>query len=248
MKRILIAGALALAAGGQALAADLPPGPMPPRAPATYVPVAVPYYNWGGIYLGINGGYDGFGNSNWTNGPLATSTGSFSTKGFLGGGTLGANFQAGAFVFGVEGDLDWDNISGTSVAGCGFGAGAGISCQTQQNWLGTARGRVGYAFDRILIYATGGGAFGNIKGTINGSTPPLGTSSNTEFGWTAGAGIEYALAQNWTAKVEYLFVDFANGSFGIPAMGGPAPFPATTAAISLNENIVRAGVNYKFNF
>ena len=81
MKRMLIAGALALAAGGQALAADLPqPGPLPPRAPATYVPAPVPVFSWTGIYVGINGGY-AFGDSNWTR-RVNGSTGNFSTEGF----------------------------------------------------------------------------------------------------------------------------------------------------------------------
>jgi outer membrane immunogenic protein len=115
MKRILIAGAFALAVGGPALAADLPQ-PMPPRAPATYVPTTVPYYNWGGIYFGVNGGYD-YGRSNWSG--AGVSTGTFNAPRFLVGGTLGANFQAGAFVFGVEGDLDYASLSGsaTCVAG-----------------------------------------------------------------------------------------------------------------------------------
>ena len=113
MKRILWAGAFALVAGGQALAADLPPPPPAPRAPATYVPVAVPVYNWSGIYIGANGGY-GFGTSNW-NQPAFGSTGNFNTNGWLAGGTVGANYEFwGGAVLGVEGDWDWTNLSGTS--------------------------------------------------------------------------------------------------------------------------------------
>ncbi len=232
MKRILIAGAFALAAGGQALAADLPqPGPPPPRAPSTYVPVTAPGYNWSGFYLGINGGY-GFGQSNWT--PTGfTPTGTFSTSGFLAGGTLGANYQMGAFVLGIEGDGDWTNLSG-SITCTGS-----VTCQTSSNWLATARGRIGYAFDRILLYGTGGGAAGNIK-AYNSFTS--GTDSNTEYGWTAGAGIEFAFAQNWTAKVEYLYVDLANGACNASCPGF-AP-----VAVSFTESLVRAGINYKFSF
>jgi len=139
MKRILIAGALALAAGGQALAADLPqPAPQPPRAPATYVPAQAPYFSWTGIYVGINGGY-GFGQSNWT-APLGAPTGNFSTSGFLVGGTLGGNYQMGAFVIGLEGDGDWSNANGTSFSSCPAG------CTTQSTWLATVRGRAGYAW------------------------------------------------------------------------------------------------------
>lgn len=232
MNRILIAGAFALALGGPALAADLPPpAAPPPRAPATYVPAAVPYYNWGGVYFGVNGGGI-FGNSNWS--APAGSTGNFNTTGFLVGGTVGANFQAGAFVFGVEGDLDWDNVSGNTSSGpC-----AGFTCTTSQNYLGTARGRIGYAWDRVLFYGTGGGAFANIKA---GNSATGGTDNNNEFGWTAGAGIEFAFAQNWTAKAEYLYVSLQNGNCTAACGGVSVP-------VTLKENVARVGVNYKFNF
>ena len=227
MKRILIAGALALAAGGQALAADLPqPAPAPPRAPAAYLPAPVSY-NWGGIYLGINGGYS-FGNA--TDQICCVS---FSPSGFLIGGTLGGNYQIGAFVIGLEGDGDWSNFDGTSVgAGCVPGG-----CETKSTWLATVRGRAGWAWDRVLFYGTGGGAFGNVQaGAIGG---PFDTATQT--GWTAGVGVEGAFAQNWTAKIEYLYVDL--GNLACTAAGcGPGN------AVNVTENIVRAGVNYKFSW
>src|SRR5580658_7207250 len=133
MKRILIAGAFALAAGGQALAADLPP-PMapPPRAPATYVPAPVPIFSWTGFYIGVNGGY-AFGQSNWTAPLPLGSTGNFNTSGFLAGGTVGGNYQFGSFVVGAEGDFDWSNLSGSTP--CTSFGGTPTSCQTQSNWL-----------------------------------------------------------------------------------------------------------------
>jgi outer membrane immunogenic protein len=236
MKRILIVGALALAAGGQALAADLPqPAPQPPRAPATYVPAQAPYFSWTGIYVGINGGY-GFGQSNWT-APVGASTGNFGTSGFLVGGTLGGNYQMGSFVIGLEGDGDWNNANGTTFSSCPAG------CTTQSTWLATVRGRAGYAWDRVLLYGTGGAAFGNVQAGA-GAFP---FASGTQTGWTAGAGVEWAFTPNWTAKVEYLFVNLGNlpcpsTSCGIP-FGAPAGTPST---VSFTENIVRAGVNYKF--
>jgi outer membrane immunogenic protein len=243
MKRIFVAGAFALAIGGPALAADLPP-PIapPPRAPATYVPVVAPYYNWGGIYIGINGGYN-YASSVWTGAGGVGSTGTFNPTGFLGGGTLGANYQAGAFVFGGEADFDWTNLTGSSVAGCGTAAlGLAVNCQTSQNYLGTARARAGYAWDRVLFYVTGGGAAGNIKATVNGSG--LGTDNTNAFGWTGGGGIEFAIAPNWTAKAEYLYVALGNGTCNA-ACGTPA---AGAASVTLKENLARVGVNYKFNF
>jgi outer membrane immunogenic protein len=235
MKRILMAVALALAAGGQALAADLPPGPPPPRAPATYAPVPVPVFTWTGIYVGVNGGY-AFGDSNWSAPPPAT--GNFSTDGFLFGGTLGGNYQWGQFVLGVEGDWDWSNLNGTTYSTCGS-----YGCETKSDWLATARVRVGYAFDRFLVYGTGGGAFGNLEASA-GSLP---FSSSTQIGWTAGGGVEYAFTPNLTAKVEYLYVDLGTQSCGVgycsTAFANPAGTPTT---VSLTENIVRAGINYKF--
>ena len=232
MKRILIAGALALAAGGQALAADLPPGPPPPRAPATYVPVPVPVFTWTGIYIGVNGGY-AFGDSSWTD-PILGSTGNFDTSGFLAGGTLGGNYQWGQFVLGVEGDWDWSNLNGTTYSGCPGG------CETKSDWLATARVRAGYAWDRFLFYGTGGGAFGDLQAAAGGF--PF--SSSTQIGWTAGGGVEYAFTPNLTAKVEYLYVDLGNQSCAVAI--APAGIISLATTVTLTENVVRAGLNYKF--
>ncbi|HXD13450.1 MAG TPA: outer membrane protein [Xanthobacteraceae bacterium] len=238
MKRILIAGAVALAAaGGQVLAADLPPAAAPPRAPAAYIPPP-PVFSWTGFYLGINGGY-GFGQSSWTN-PAFTPTGNFNTSGFLVGGTLGANYQMGAFVIGLEGDGDWNNANGTTFLGGGVGCFPG--CNTQSTWLATVRGRAGYAWDRVLFYGTGGAAFGDVQGAFGG----LPFASGTQTGWTAGAGVEWAFLPNWTAKVEYLYVNLGNFSCPTTSCGAGAP-PAATS-VSFNENIVRAGINYKFGW
>jgi outer membrane immunogenic protein len=239
MKRILIAGAFALAAGTQAFAADLPPPvQMPPRAPAVYVPAPSPAYNWGGIYLGINAGY-GFGSSTWTT-PLGTS-GSFSADGAVAGGTLGFNYQVGTWVLGGEGDFDWQNLRGASAAASICGPAAVGGCDTASNWLATFRGRVGYAADRILIYGTAGGAVTDIE-TSTGALP---WATNTELGWTAGAGVEAALTDNLTAKLEYLFADFSHATCSAAASCATTVTPST---VSFYENMVRLGVNYKFNF
>jgi outer membrane immunogenic protein len=114
-----------------------------------------------------------------------------------------------------------------------------FSCETSSSWLATFRGRVGFAMDRWLPYVTAGGAYGNVKATA--TLPILGLSSSessSQFGWTFGAGFEYAFLENWTAKLEYLYVDL--GSFN------PLPAPAVNN-ISFRENIVRVGLNYKFS-
>ena len=168
MKRILFAGAVVIAAATQAFAADLPP-PMapPPRAPAAYVPIA-PAWSWTGFYLGLNGGY-GFGSSSW--GLPVTSSGTYSTDGFQLGVTVGGNYQIGALVLGLEGDYDWQNIrGGSSTAPCSTVSSnfIGTGCATSSNWIATFRGRVGYAFDRLMVYATAGGAGTDIRASSGG--------------------------------------------------------------------------------
>ena len=190
----------------------------------------VSYYNWTGFYAGINAGY-GFGMSEWSLLPGSQ----IKPKGAMFGGTVGYNWQAGAIVYGLEGDFDWSGVKG-SVA---CGPGGAVNCETSNTWLATFRGRVGYAFDRWLPYFTGGGAYGNVKATTSVPAAGLTTSASSgQFGWTVGAGLEYAFMGNWTAKLEYLYVDL--GSFD----AGVAP---VVNNVSFNENIVRAGLNYKFS-
>jgi outer membrane immunogenic protein len=257
MKRILIAAVASLLAASRASAADLPvrTGPAP-----AYYPVAT-VYDWGGGYIGINGGY-AFGQSEWSdpfNPSGNTSSGHFNVNGGLVGGTMGVSGQWGAWVFGVEGDFDWQGLSGTSSSAfctsifpssaVGSLAG-GLSCRTQSNWIGTLRARGGYAWDRILVYGTVGGAGVNVQASLNG----LPTQTDVEFGWTAGGGLEWAFADNWTAKVEYLFVGLSGKA---PCNHGyscgydlPATLTATAVngnnTVTLNENIIRVGVNFKF--
>jgi outer membrane immunogenic protein len=241
MKRILMIGALAFATAAPALAADLPPPNMPPpRAPAAYIP-APPPFSWTGFYVGLNAGY-GFGNSSWTT-PVG-SVGSYTMNGALAGGTIGGNYQIGQFVVGAEGDIDWQNLRGVSQNGfCGIAAVGG--CATASDWLATLRARAGFAADRALFYVTGGGAFTDIKP----STGALSYGGGTEVGWTGGGGVEYAITDNWTAKVEYLYASFqkatCNAASCAPVNAAPT-FAIAPASVTFHENLVRAGVNYKF--
>ena len=207
-----------IAASYSAQAADIPrPIYKGPRT-------VVAYYNWTGFYAGINAGY-GFGDSTWSAVPAATNK----PKGFLVGGTLGYNYQVGSIVLGIEGDIDWSDVKDSVTCA------PGVTCETSNGWLATIRGRAGYAFDRWMPYVTGGGAYGNVKAT---RSPPAVSSSNDQFGWTVGAGVEYAFLGNWSAKLEYLYVDL--GSFNAaPAL--------PVGNVSFKENIVRAGLNYKFS-
>lgn len=208
---------------------------------------AAPTYNWAGIYVGINGGW-GFGNAKWTaNTGVGNISGTPSDNGGVVGGTLGGNFQAGAFVFGLESDFDYSGINtGTSSSICALVG----TCQTGNTWLSTLRGRFGFAMDRVLFYGTAGGVFGNEQTTLNGTN-----TTHTQAGWTAGVGVEYAFTDNWTAKLEYLYADLGSTSAsGICVIGAcvKAPFTATGIPFNLNasltDSLVRVGVNYKFNF
>jgi iron complex outermembrane receptor protein len=222
--------------------ADASPTVVTKAAPVAWTETTSPVVNWTGIYLGLNGGFT-FGASNWTDSVTAGSTGNFGTSGFVFGGTVGANYQVGSVVFGIDADGDWADASGfgtfTASALCGGG------CFTTSSWLSTVRGRAGYAFDRFLIYGTGGAAFGNVR--ANFSNDPV--TSSIEARWTVGAGVEVALARNWSAKAEYLFVDFADGSCttncAIADASGTPIVP--NVAVKFNESIVRGGINYRFS-
>jgi outer membrane immunogenic protein len=220
MKRLFLALVSVAALTGTAAAADLS-RPMP--QPYYKAPVVAPAFSWTGFYIGLNGG-GGFGRSAWD------STGSFNTSGGLVGGTIGYNYQIGQAGIGLEGDVDWANINGTTNNLCGLG------CKTKDSWLSTVRGRLGYAADRFMPYITGGAAFGDIKA----STPGFAGASTTNAGWTIGAGLEFAVAQNWSLKAEYLYVDLGKLNCGISCGA------AVTDNVSFTTNLVRAGVNYHF--
>jgi len=225
----------ASALAAPARAADLPPpAAPPPRAPAAYIPAA-PAFTWTGFYIGLNAGY-AFGQSDWIS-PMG-STGWFDVNGPLAGGTIGGNYQIGQIVVGAEGDFDWQNVKGTLIGGnCTLPGAIAASCHSASNWLGTFRARIGFAMDRVLLYATGGGAVADIKASLN----TLPWASSTELGWTSGIGIEVAMTDNWTAKAEYLAVGFQQ-----PTCGLANCFAAPPVSVKFYESIARGGVNYKF--
>jgi outer membrane immunogenic protein len=210
-----------VAAPVAASAADMPI--KGPRSHYKAVPSAIAYYNWTGFYAGVVAGY-GFGSSDWNVPAVSTSP-----KGWNIGGTLGYNLQVGSFVYGIEGDLAWSNVSGSTTVGA-------TTVTTENDYLATVRGRLGYSFDRFLPYLTGGLAYGDVKTSI---TPAGLSSSKSKLGWTIGGGLEYAFMGNWTAKLEYLYVDLGNVNPGFAV-------PATTS-VSFDEHLVRVGLNYKFS-
>lgn len=196
---------IAAASTMSAKAADMNYGS---RAPYT-VNQPLNAYSWAGPYLGGNIGY-GWGSVD--NNPTKPS-------GFVGGVQAGYNWQAGPWVFGLEGDIQATGADDTFAP-----------WKFSNPWFGTVRGRAGYAFNNILFFGTGGLAFGELRGETFGLS-----ESHTTAGWTLGAGAEFGFAPNWSAKVEYLYVDLSNNNFTI-----------TGASNGYRFGLVRAGVNYHF--
>jgi len=234
MQAIVAAAALITGASGTQ-AADLPTAPVyQPPLPAVVQRV----YNWTGFYVGVNGGY-GSGSQD----PLNIITDRFdrfshSIGGGAVGGTLGAQIQAGHVVMGLEADLDWANITGTSVTTATLGGaflGGPFNAKTSIDWESTVRARVGYANDNWLFYGTGGLALLGAKTTLAnvGGAAVCGavftncTPTNRQAGLALGAGVEYGFTPELSAKLEYLYI--------------------TAASLEVSSHgEVRAGLNYRF--
>jgi outer membrane immunogenic protein len=212
--------AAAVLGSGLAAAADLSARYAPVVRP---VPVYAAVYNWTGFYLGINGG-GAWGRSQWD------GVDHFNVSGGLIGGTIGYNWQINQFVVGAEGDLDWSGVRGSTNVACLPG------CQTRNHWLGTVRGRLGYAFDRFLPYITAGLAVGD----VNASVPGFPGGSISSAGWTVGAGLEVGVVSNVSLKAEYLFVDLADFNCGFNCG------LAANGNVSFYANVFRGGLNVRF--
>jgi outer membrane immunogenic protein len=241
-----------------AMAADLPPAPAPYYA----APIAIPIFTWTGCYVGGTvGGVWGNTNDTWGPNPggfaavpgavnaLAVSS-SFNTSGVTGGVEGGCNYQVTPwFVFGVEGDWESTALSGSFT---GTAVTPTVTYPLTQSfsshWLSTVRARAGYSAGPWLFYATGGAAFANVSRTDTLSFPGAtlnASQSTTASGWTIGAGVEWAMAFNWTVRAEYLYVDVPGTTFTTVNNAIPLSFVTATHG-DLHENIIRAGVSYKF--
>lgn len=239
LRQTLLASAGTIALASAAFAADLPSRAPPP----VYIP-PTPIFSWTGIYVGGQVGY-GWGtqkaNVALPNGNIIYN--SYSAEGVIGGAHVGYNYQANQWVIGLEGSVDGTSLSKTSVPGTNgfFFPAGGVSFTTSSPVQGSIRGRLGIAWDRALIYATGGAAFGGFNATY--STPIGYTSlSSTRVGWTVGGGIQYAVTNNWSVYAEYRYSDFGSythypASFGLP-IGVSRHF---------TQNQVQVGFSYKFD-
>ncbi len=236
--RLLAAAAVLGALSASALAADLPSI----KGPPAYVPPP-PAFSWTGFYVGIAGG-GAWGSAEQTD-LTPWSSGAYGVSGGLVGGTIGYNWQVDNFVFGLEGDGSAAWVSGSTL---GISPSTCYSpyCAANLEALGTARGRLGVAFDRFLPYVTGGVAVGSLHGQEGYLAEGEGGSgTRTVPGWTVGAGIEAKLAPNWSAKLEYLHVDLGDNAIFDGTIPGVGVFDQH---IKFTSEIVRVGLNYRFDF
>lgn len=207
---------------------------MPAKA-ARPVPVAAPVWSWNGFYIGAHvGGAWGTTESEFT--AVAFPIASATVNGFLGGGQIGYNFQSGIIVVGIEADASWANIKGTTPCL------VALTCKRDVNSLGTITGRVGFTADRALVYVKGGAAWANFEYDTSIIGIPLASADKWVWGWTVGTGVEYAITPNWSAKVEYNFMDFQKETVSLTApIVGPVNVNTTSYI-----HAVKFGVNYRF--
>ena len=247
LRRLLLASAGAIALAGSAFAADLPSRAPPP----VYIPPA-PIFTWTGFYVGAQIGYAwGTSNTNVTDGFGDFVSFSTQNSGVIGGGHVGYNLQYNQFVIGLEGDVDGTSLNKT-ISGTPFIEGLGavpVTVTAKADILGSIRGRVGYAWDRVLIYATGGVPFAGLEGTLYGPFGGQVSASTTRIGWTVGGGLEYAITNNWSIRAEYRYAQFGHSSF---AVDNAFAFPGLAALgvianRTTNLNRVEVGVSYKFD-
>ena len=242
MKKITALGAalFAVAIGGQAFAADLPPAPPPPpRAPAAYIPP--PIFTWTGFYLGGNIGY-GVGNNNITGNLTGLST-TVNPQGMLLGGQIGANYQINNFVVGVEFQGNWADMTNHSAV---FGPSSGNQYQATGTFGSeyTLAARFGIAVDRLLMYGKAGWSFVGNEASINNTAGgTIWNGSKTNDGWMLGAGLEYAITDNWTVKAEYNYLALNNWTANTTIAGTPVSIQVHPDGI--NQALI--GVNYLFH-
>jgi outer membrane immunogenic protein len=282
VNRILTLGIGALALAGMAFSASAADIPRP--APPVMAPPVV--YNWSGFYIGGNlggkwadHGGDIFldnavdaaaarGTVHWFTplGLVAFGTGgNDSNTAFVGGGQIGFNWQAGGWVFGIEGDFQGTSLErtfvccGPLVLATGLPFVAGDTLSVKNDWQASIRGRIGYAWDRFMVYGTGGVAFANIEAAV--ALQPVDTlpglfasASDTLTGWTVGGGIEFGLWDNWSLGVEYRFSSFDAGDFGHgnlqfidPATGALLTSPLRSS-FDLETHEITARLNYRFSW
>jgi outer membrane immunogenic protein len=253
----LLATVAAIGVTSIASAADMP----------IKAPVGVPY-NWTGFYVGGNvGGVwstskisttattwlgSGMFTAPYINYYESNASPSLNGSGVTAGGQVGYNWQSNAWVYGVEADFNYTGVNNSRdlvFIPPPLGGTLGFADSVRSRWLGTVRARIGWSMDRTLLYVTGGLAVANVDysssyALLGTGTLASGSISKTKAGWTVGGGVEYALNKNWSAKVEYLYVDLGNTNLTLIEPAHPTVI--SDHNLKLTENIGRIGINYKF--
>ncbi|MGH6847532.1 MAG: outer membrane protein [Methylocella sp.] len=244
-RQLLLASVGAIAIAGSAFAADLPYRGPPP----VYLPPP-PIFTWGGLYVGGQIGYA------WGSDPIdvvditgASPEAFFNDKpnGVIGGAHVGYNLQIAQWVAGLEGTVDGSSLTGSRTSA------TGVTMSVRTETQGSIRARIGVAFDRVLIYGTGGVAFAGFDDNYSGAGPTFFLNekdSKTRTGWTVGGGLEYAVTNNWSIRAEYRYSDFGR-SPDYPTITSATTGFLTNGNVSfthhLTENQVQAGFSYKFS-
>jgi outer membrane immunogenic protein len=244
MKTFVVTAIALVGLGSNAFAADQPAAGAVPVIKAA----APAKFSWTGCYVGVSGGGN-WGDSEQIarsgNAAGTTITGNFRLKGSIAGGTLGCDYQIEQTVIGFENDASWTDQHGSTPDLRPFNVRATSS--TREKWIDTLRGRVGYAFDHFLLYGTGGVAFAGTDITVSLPTGSV-SESKTRAGLAVGVGSEWAAwLTSWGAvsvKLEYLHADFGSKQY----VSQPNPLLAATRDVKLTDDIVRAGINVRFNW
>jgi outer membrane immunogenic protein len=238
----ILAGVSLLAVTSAASAADLMTSP----DFGSYAPAV---HDWSGFYAGVNGGY-GAGTVDWTGdynlggSVVGSEDGSFDISGWTAGGQVGANMQMGNFVLGVEGDINWANISGEGDPIDGNDPDSTVPSGTL-DWLGSLRGRAGIAMDTVLLYGTAGLAWGGGSMTLTNldSLDDDRTEDVSASGWLAGVGAEMAVSDNMSVRAEYTYTALTMDPVDF---GSVPPADSLTANSDIGVSAITMGVNFKF--
>jgi outer membrane immunogenic protein len=246
-KSVLLIAFFSLVGLASARAADAPPPvppPPPPQAPTTYAPV-IAVFNWTGFYIGGNLGW-GWSQGTF-NGPAGAVISTTNTSSFLGGGQVGFNYQfGGGFVTGLEADFDSlvnsNNTTNTTPGG--------FNVTSNERWFTLVDARLGYAWDRWLVYGKGGFAWvGSGNSCVNGAGVAVCSANNSNYGWNVGAGVEWAFWNNLSARLEYDYVGINGTTIGVAA----GAIPGCAAGCSFTGSgrslqMINLGLNYRFGY
>jgi outer membrane immunogenic protein len=238
MRKLLLTTSALVAMAASASAADLarkaPPPPAPPPAPV---------YNWNGFYIGVMGGFGWSDRLRVSVAGFDFGTTSGDLRGGFAGGTLGYNYQpAGSpFVLGVEIDAAWASIRASRSAAA---LGVVATAEDKIDAIGSATGRLGYAWGPALLYAKGGYAWADNRVTTSLTGPAFALSaseSHFHSGWTVGGGLEYLFAPSWSGKIEYMYADYGSATYGAGLVAGGFGLSATV-------HTIKGGINYHFDW